>query len=71
MIYAAHHIPGNIGRLCVERKKTCAHLASELEVSRVFIGKIMAGDKTPSLARMLEIARFFGVTPNELLGASE
>jgi transcriptional regulator with XRE-family HTH domain len=71
MIYAAHHIPDNIQRLFSEREKTSADLARELEVSRVFVGKIMAGDKTPSLARMLEIARFFGVTPNDLLGASE
>jgi len=71
MIYAAHHIPGNIGRLCIEREKTCADLARELEVSRVFVGKIMNGDKTPSLARLLEIARWFGVTPNELLEACE
>jgi len=71
MIYAAHHIPGNIGRLCIEREKTCGDLARELEVSRVFVGKIMNGDKTPSLARLLEIARWFGVTPNELLEACE
>ncbi len=71
MIYATHHIPGNIDRLCIEREKTCADLARELEVSRVFVGKILNGDKTPSLARMLEIARFFGVTPNELLEAAE
>jgi len=71
MIYAAHHIPDNIDRLCIEREKTCSDLARELEVSRVFVGKILNGDKTPSLARMLEIARFFGVTPNELLEAAE
>jgi len=71
MIYAAHHIPDNIDRLCIEREKTCADLARELEVSRVFVGKILNGDKTPSVARLLEIARFFGVTPNELLGAAE
>jgi transcriptional regulator with XRE-family HTH domain len=71
MIYAAHHIPGNIGRLCVEREKTFADLARELKVSRVFVGKIVTGEKTPSVPRLAEIARFFGVTPNELLEASE
>ena len=71
MIYAAHHIPGNIQRLFIERRMTGADLAHELEVSRVFIGKIMNGDKTPSLARLLEIARWFGVTPNELLEATD
>lgn len=71
MIYAAHNIPGNIQRLFIERKRTGADLAHELEVSRVFVGKIMSGDKTPSLARLLEIARWFGVTPNELLEAGE
>jgi transcriptional regulator with XRE-family HTH domain len=71
MIYAAHHIPDNIQRLFSEREKTSADLARELEVSRVFVGKIVTGEKTPSVPRLAEIARFFGVTPNELLGAAE
>jgi len=29
MIYAAHHIPDNIDRLCIEREKTCSDLARE------------------------------------------
>jgi len=78
-MYAAHHIPDNMQRLielracgqCGVESGTQADLARELEVSRAFIGKIMNGDKTPSVARMLEIARFFGVTPNELLEAAE
>ena len=71
MIYAARHIPGNIQRLFSDGEKTFADLARELKVSRVFVGKIVTGEKTPSVPRLAEIARFFGVTPNDLLGAAE
>jgi DNA-binding XRE family transcriptional regulator len=79
MIYATHHIPDNMQRLielracgqCGVESGTQADLARKLEVSSTFVKKLLTGDKTPSVARLLEIARFFGVTPNELLGAGE
>jgi len=53
------------------KKLLTGDLARKLEVSSTFVKKLLTGDKTPSVARLLEIARFFGVTPNELLEAAE
>ena len=79
MIYAAHNISDNMQRLielracgqCGVESGTQADLARKLEVSSTFVKKLLTGEKTPSVPRLAEIARFFGVTPNDLLGAAE
>ena len=67
-MYAARNIPGNMVRMRADRSMSAADLARELEVSRTYVGKLESGDKAPSVARLLDIARAFGCTPNELLG---
>lgn len=67
MIYTTTHIGHHMKRLRAVRGLSAASLARELEVSRVYVGKLERGEKTPSLERLISIARALSCTPHELL----
>lgn len=61
------NLPANMKRLRDELGLTKIALASNLGVGRRFVGKLEAGDKVPSVPRLIDLARALGVTPNDLL----
>ena len=63
--------PTRFRNLCDEREKTRVELAEEFNVSRQTITNWQNGATVPDAISICEIAKFFGVTTDYILGLTE
>lgn len=61
-------LPARIRRLRLQRGLTLERLAEETELSKGYLGRLEAGERTPSLAALLTLGRAFGTSVAELVG---
>ena len=67
LMYAVNQIGPNMRRLRHLADMSAADLARALNISKVYVGRMERGEKTPSVARLIGIVHALGCTPNELL----
>lgn len=64
-------IPGRIRRLRRRHGWTLERLSSATGLSKAYLGRLESGERQPSLAALMSLARAFGVTVSELVGRDE
>lgn len=64
-------IPERIGRLRRRHGWTLERLSGETGLSKAYLGRLEAGERQPSLAALMALARAFGIAVSDLVGRSE
>lgn len=64
-------IAENIKRLCTKKGITINQMAKELNINSSFISEMKNKDRTPSIKRIEEIAKYFGISIDYLIGTME
>ncbi|WP_067793565.1 helix-turn-helix domain-containing protein [Actinomadura formosensis] len=64
-------IPGRIRRLRRRHGWTLERLSDATGLSKAYLGRLESGERQPSLAALMSLARAFGVAVSELVGRDE